>query len=97
MDFQLIPAGQIQLTTWLLRLRSRTTTSFTKRPLRKLFRGKDSLPNVRRAASVRQRHPTSYLIKDGAHWRAGEEIEQIGVIQQDLVDLLGSVINKVHR
>jgi hypothetical protein len=37
------------------------------------------------------------LIKDGAHWRAGEEIEQIGVIQQDLVDLLGSVINKVHR
>jgi hypothetical protein len=37
------------------------------------------------------------LIKDGAHWRAGEEIEQIGVIQQDLVDLLGSVINKVRR
>src|SRR5215212_7899851 len=37
------------------------------------------------------------LIKDGEHWRAGEEVEQIGMIKQDLVDLLGSVIGKVHR
>jgi hypothetical protein len=37
------------------------------------------------------------LIKDGEHWRAGEEIEQIGVIHQDLVDLLGSVIKQVRR
>jgi hypothetical protein len=37
------------------------------------------------------------LIKDGAHWRAGEEIEQIGRIQQDVVDLLGAVINKVGK
>ena len=37
------------------------------------------------------------LIKEGGHWRAGEEIEQIGIIQQDVVDLLGEVINKVRK
>ena len=37
------------------------------------------------------------LIKEGEHWRAGEEIEQIGIIQQEVVDLLGSVINKVRQ
>lgn len=37
------------------------------------------------------------LVKDGDHWRAGEEIEQIGVIQQEVVDLLGQAISKVHR
>ena len=37
------------------------------------------------------------LIKDGEHWRAGEEIEQIGIIQQEIVDLLGAVINKVCK
>ena len=36
------------------------------------------------------------LVKEGAHWRAGDEIEQIGVIQQDVVDLLGAVISKVR-
>jgi len=37
------------------------------------------------------------LIKDGEHWRAGEEIEQIGIIQQDLVDVLGAVIKQVRQ
>jgi hypothetical protein len=37
------------------------------------------------------------LIKEGAHWRAGEEVEQIGVIQQELADLLGAVINEVRK
>ncbi|HEY6434961.1 MAG TPA: hypothetical protein VIY47_00090 [Ignavibacteriaceae bacterium] len=37
------------------------------------------------------------LIKEGEHWRAGEEVEQIGVIKQEVVDLLGAVINKVHK
>jgi len=37
------------------------------------------------------------LINDGRHWRAGEEIEQIGIIQQEVVDLLGTVISKVQR
>ena len=37
------------------------------------------------------------LVKDGEHWRAGEEIEQIGVIQQEVVDLLGEAIKKVRR
>jgi len=37
------------------------------------------------------------LIKEGEHWRAGEEVEQIGIIQQELVDLLGSVINEVRK
>ena len=37
------------------------------------------------------------LIKFGEHWKAGDEIEQIGVIQQDLVDILGAVISQVRR
>jgi len=37
------------------------------------------------------------LIKYGEQWRAGEEIEQIGIIQQGVVDLLGSVINQVRN
>ena len=37
------------------------------------------------------------LIQEGAHWRAGEEVEQIGIIQQEVVDLLGTVINKVRN
>jgi hypothetical protein len=37
------------------------------------------------------------LVKEKQHWRAGEEVEQIGVIQQDLVDLLGTAINNVHK
>ncbi len=37
------------------------------------------------------------LIKYGEHWRAGEEIEQIGIIQQEVVDLLGAVIKKVRN
>lgn len=37
------------------------------------------------------------LVKEGAHWRAGEEIEQIGVIQQDLVNILGQAIGAVRR
>ena len=37
------------------------------------------------------------LVKEAEHWRAGEEIEQIGVIKQEVVDLLGAVINKVRR
>lgn len=37
------------------------------------------------------------LVKEGDHWRAGEEIEQIGVIQQDIVDMLGEVIGKVRK
>jgi hypothetical protein len=38
------------------------------------------------------------LIKDDRqHWRAGEEIEQIGVVQQEVVDLLGAVINTVRQ
>jgi hypothetical protein len=37
------------------------------------------------------------LVKEGNSWRAGEEIEQIGVIQQEVVDLLGAVIGEVLR
>ena len=37
------------------------------------------------------------LIKEGNHWRAGEEVEQIGIPQQEVVDLLGAVINKVQK
>ena len=37
------------------------------------------------------------LLKEGLHWRAGDEVEQIGVIQQDVVDLLGAVVNRVRQ
>ena len=39
------------------------------------------------------------LVKDsdGEHWRAGEEIEQIGIISQEVVDMLGTVISEVHN
>jgi hypothetical protein len=37
------------------------------------------------------------LITDGRQWKAGEEVEQIGVIKQDVVDLLGQVISQVRK
>lgn len=37
------------------------------------------------------------LIKQGEQWRAGDEVEQIGIVQQGVVDLLGAVINQVRR
>lgn len=37
------------------------------------------------------------LVKEGNSWRAGEEIEQIGVIQQEVVDLLGEAIKRVRK
>ncbi|HEU4903485.1 MAG TPA: hypothetical protein VFT06_11855 [Flavisolibacter sp.] len=37
------------------------------------------------------------LVKSGEQWRAGGEIEQIGRIEQAVVDLLGAVIGKVRR
>ena len=37
------------------------------------------------------------LVKEAGHWRAGDEIEQIGVISQQLVDLLGNVIGEVRN
>ena len=37
------------------------------------------------------------LVKNGEGWRAGEEIEQIGMIQQEVVDLLAKVIAEVRR
>ena len=37
------------------------------------------------------------LVKEGGHWRAGEEVEQIGIPQQAVVDLLGEAISKVRR
>jgi hypothetical protein len=37
------------------------------------------------------------LIKEGNRWRAGDEVEQIGVIQQEVVDVLATVIGEVRR
>ena len=37
------------------------------------------------------------LVRDGGQWRAGEEIEQIGIIQQEVVNMLGEAIRKVRR
>ncbi|WP_121357324.1 hypothetical protein [Flavisolibacter nicotianae] len=37
------------------------------------------------------------LVEKGEHWRAGDEIEQIGCPEQAVVDLLGAVIGEVRR
>jgi hypothetical protein len=37
------------------------------------------------------------LVRFGEQWRAGNEIEQIGVVQQGVVDKLGEVISEVRR
>ena len=34
--------------------------------------------------------------RDGEHWRAGDEIEQIGIISQEVVNLLAAVIKEVR-
>jgi hypothetical protein len=35
------------------------------------------------------------IIREGGQWRAGNEIEQIGFVPQDVVDVLGTIVNKV--
>ncbi len=37
------------------------------------------------------------LIQNGERWKAGEEVEQIGIIRQEIVDLLGEVIIQAKR
>jgi hypothetical protein len=38
------------------------------------------------------------LIEDRhQHWKAGHEVEQIGIVQQEVVDLLGIAISKVRK
>ena len=37
------------------------------------------------------------LIKEGEQWRAGDEVEQIGIIQQPIVERLGETIDRVRR
>lgn len=37
------------------------------------------------------------LVKEGGHWRAGEEVEQIGIPERDVVDLLGEAIGKIRK
>jgi hypothetical protein len=36
------------------------------------------------------------LMKIGQQWRVGNEIEQIGYVQQEVVDMLGKVIGEVR-
>jgi hypothetical protein len=37
------------------------------------------------------------LVQEDGHWRAGEEIEQVGIVQQEVVDLLAEVITAVRK
>lgn len=37
------------------------------------------------------------LVKEGNRWRTGEEVEQIGIPQQEVVDLLGEAIGNVRK
>lgn len=37
------------------------------------------------------------LVKESNRWRAGDEVEQIGIPQQEVVDLLGEAIGKVPK
>jgi len=36
------------------------------------------------------------LVKIGDQWKAGNEVEQIGFVQQEVVDMLGAVISEVR-
>lgn len=36
------------------------------------------------------------LVRERDHWRAGDEVEQIGIPQQEVVDVLGEAISKVR-
>ena len=36
------------------------------------------------------------LLRSGERWKTGDEVEQIGYIQQEVVDMLGSVISQVR-
>lgn len=36
------------------------------------------------------------LLKHRGQWRLGDEVERIGFIQQEVVDLLGEVVNRVR-
>jgi hypothetical protein len=37
------------------------------------------------------------LVKESNRWRAGDEVEQIGVPEQAIVDLLGGLIDRVRK
>ena len=37
------------------------------------------------------------LIKEGEHWRVGDEVEQIGIVQQEVIDLLAEAIKAVRK
>jgi len=37
------------------------------------------------------------LVRKSGRWKAGEEVEQIGVPEQDIVDLLGEAIKEVRK
>ena len=37
------------------------------------------------------------LVKIGEQWKAGNEVEQIGFVQQEVVDMLGAVIREVRH
>ena len=98
MDFQLI-AGRPDITDYLA-----FTTTFThnnvfyKAALAETISWSGQLTGTYDALLQSGRGTQRLtLVKDGEHWRAGEEVEQIGVIQQDLVDLLGEAIRQVRK
>ena len=37
------------------------------------------------------------LVKQGVDWKTGDEIEQIGIVSREVVDLLAAVIKEVRR
>ena len=37
------------------------------------------------------------LVKERNRWRAGEEVEQIGIPQQEVVDMLGEAIGRIRK
>jgi hypothetical protein len=88
----------MQLTTWFLPAGLLTTIFFIKLLLQKPFPGKGKLTGtydiLLQSAKGTQRLTLMY---DGDRWRAGEEIEQVGIIRQDLSDLLGSIIDEVRK
>jgi hypothetical protein len=37
------------------------------------------------------------LVRAGEHWMAGNEVEQIGVVQQSVVDILGEAVSGIRN
>jgi len=93
-------AGQIQPITWFLQPRSHTHNNvFYKAALAETISWEGHLTgtyDVLLQSVKGTKRLTLVKDRDGEHWNAGDEVEQIGIISQEVVDLLAAVIKEVR-